>query len=49
MSDAWMSQILETGRALAAYRASWAITGGWALDLSLNRPTRTHADIDVAI
>lgn len=34
---------------LAAYRGQWAIAGGWAIDLFLERTTRPHADVDVAV
>ena len=49
MGEQWNSEVLEAGRALAEYHAEWAIAGGWALDLFLNRPTRAHADVDVAV
>jgi hypothetical protein len=48
-SETWLSGLLEVRRVLAAYQAGWAIAGGWALDLFLGRPTRAHADVDVAI
>lgn len=28
---------------------SWAIAGGWAIDLALGRVTRTHGDVDIAV
>ena len=34
---------------LAEFDRPWAICGGWTLDLFLNRVTRPHKDIDVAI
>ena len=34
---------------LAAYRGTWAIAGGWAIDFFLGRKTRAHADTDVAV
>jgi hypothetical protein len=34
---------------LKAYKGSWAIAGGWAIDLFLNKETRKHADIEVVI
>jgi hypothetical protein len=34
---------------LAAYDRPWAFCGGWAVDLFLNRVTRAHKDVDVAI
>jgi hypothetical protein len=35
--------------ALRDLDASWAVAGGWALDLALGRVTRPHADVDVAV
>lgn len=34
---------------LTANDISWAVAGGWALDLFLGRQTREHADLDLAI
>jgi hypothetical protein len=34
---------------LKAYRGTWAIAGGWAIDLFLNKETRKHSDIEVVI
>lgn len=34
---------------LAEYDWPWAFCGGWAVDLFLNRVTREHKDIDVAV
>jgi hypothetical protein len=34
---------------LAAFERPWYICGGWAIDLFLNRPTRAHKDVDVAL
>lgn len=34
---------------LEAYRGTWAIAGGWAVDLFLNKQTRKHSDIEVVI
>ncbi|MEA2936898.1 MAG: hypothetical protein QOC56_402 [Alphaproteobacteria bacterium] len=28
---------------------SWAVAGGWAIDLFLNRQTRTHKDVEIAV
>ncbi len=33
----------------SAYPGRWGICGGWAIDLFLNRPTRVHKDVDVAV
>lgn len=34
---------------LAGCSVPWCVAGGWALDLFLGRPTRPHADVDVAV
>jgi hypothetical protein len=34
---------------MAGFGAPWGIAGGWAVDLYLGRPTRPHADLDLAI
>jgi hypothetical protein len=39
----------STINALDAYSGRWAIAGGWAIDLFLERTTRPHADVDVAV
>ena len=36
-------------RLLADVRCRWGVAGGWALDLFLDRVTRKHQDIEVAI
>lgn len=37
------------GDALTAREIGWAIAGGWAIDLFLDRVTRPHADVDIAV
>ena len=34
---------------LNGYQHLWMVAGGWAIDLFLNRETRTHHDIEIAI
>jgi hypothetical protein len=34
---------------LARLRTPWWVCGGWAFDLFLNRETRRHDDLDVAV
>ena len=34
---------------LSKYEGQWMIAGGWAIDLFLNRMTREHQDIEIAI
>jgi len=31
------------------YKGKWMIAGGWAIDLFLNKQTRNHSDIEIAI
>lgn len=39
----------KVARLLGDVRCSWGVAGGWALDLFLDRVTREHQDIEVAI
>ena len=43
----------EVPRAVASlmtgYRGCWCIAGGWAIDLYLDRVTRDHEDIEIAV
>ena len=41
-----LAKIVDTMRPFAG---TWAIAGGWAIDLWLERQTRPHADVDVAV
>lgn len=41
--------IAAVADALRDLRATWAVAGGWAVDLALGRTTRAHADMDVAV
>jgi hypothetical protein len=34
---------------MQGFTLPWGICGGWALDLYLNRVTRNHKDVDMAI
>lgn len=47
MNDFTESQ--EVQHLLTNLRCTWGIAGGWALDLFLDRVTREHKDIEVAI
>jgi hypothetical protein len=40
---------LQLREIMAGYNKLWAVTGGWAIDLFLNRVTREHEDIEIAI
>ncbi len=39
----------EVGELFYGYRETWAIAGGWAIDLFLGEMTRTHSDIDIQV
>ena len=39
----------QVQRILIDLQCTWGVAGGWALDLFLDRPTRGHEDVDVAI
>lgn len=39
----------ELNSLLDGFAGSWWVCGGWALDLFLNRETRRHDDLDVAV
>lgn len=43
------ARVTEVGAFLAAFPRPWFISGGWAIDLFLNRVTRNHEDVDVAV
>jgi hypothetical protein len=36
-------------RLMSTYRGAWWIAGGWAIDLYVDRITRAHDDVDVAV
>lgn len=47
--DAWQPwSPQEAAAALDGLAVPWCVVGGWAIDLSLGRTTRSHADIEVA-
>jgi hypothetical protein len=37
------------GELMAEYSHQWGICGGWAIDLFLNRVTRPHKDVEIAV
>ena len=39
----------DVAELLSGFASPWWICGGWALDLFLNRETRRHDDLDVAV
>ena len=42
-------EILRTMSVMSGYGGTWGIAGGWAIDLFLDRQTRPHDDLDVAV
>lgn len=48
--DAEVSELVTTvERLMSPYTGTWALCGGWAVDSWLNRVTREHEDIDIAV
>jgi hypothetical protein len=43
------TEIQKVGPLLSDLSCQWFVCGGWAIDLFLNRVTRSHKDIDIAI
>ena len=41
--------VARVAELMATYGGAWAICGGWAVDAWLGRPTRDHADVDIAV
>jgi|SRR5579884_3160301 len=44
-----LSELHQAADTLAGVDAPWCFCGGWAIDLFLDRETRPHKDIDIAI
>ena len=49
MSNADFDDVIQAVKIFADYDRSWAVCGGWAIDLFLNRATRSHKDVDIAV
>jgi hypothetical protein len=49
MSDADFRDVIQAARLFKDYDRPWAVCGGWAIDLFLNRVTRPHKDVDFAV
>jgi hypothetical protein len=49
MNEAGFSEVFRAVRALDGYRLPWAVCGGWAIDLYLDRITRPHKDVDFVV
>lgn len=41
--------ILAFGQVMAGFPRPWFVSGGWVIDLFLDRVTRDHADLEVGI
>lgn len=41
--------VIQAAKLLEDYDRPWAVCGGWAIDLFLNRATRSHKDVDFAV
>ena len=48
MSEADFADVFQAAALFADYDRPWAVCGGWAIDLFLNRVTRPHKDVDFA-
>ena len=49
MSNDDFDDVIQAVKLLSDYDRSWAVCGGWAIDLFLNRATRSHKDVDIAV
>jgi len=49
MSNTDFNNVIQAVKLFADYDRPWAVCGGWAIDLFLNRITRSHKDIDFVI
>lgn len=49
MSNDDFGDVLQAVKLLGDYDRPWAVCGGWALDLFLNRVTRPHKDVDFVV
>lgn len=49
MIDTSFSAVLNAVRVLDGYDLPWAVCGGWAIDLFLDRITRPHKDVDFVV
>lgn len=43
------SQPLKVASVMRAFEPDWFVAGGWAIDLFLEKETRAHQDIEIAI
>jgi len=41
--------VAHIGEVMSTFQGTWALCGGWAVDVWLGRQTREHADIDITV
>jgi hypothetical protein len=49
MSNDDFDDVIQAVKVFDNYDRTWAVCGGWALDLFLNRVTRPHKDVDFVV
>jgi hypothetical protein len=49
MNDAGFGDVRNAVKVLDGYNRPWAVCGGWAIDLFLDRITRPHKDVDFVV
>ena len=49
MSESDFRDVHAAIQVFTEYNRPWAVCGGWAIDLHMDRVTRTHKDVDFAI
>lgn len=49
MNDFIPEPVAAVDRIMQGFRPKWCIAGGWAVDASLGRVTRSHSDVEVAV
>jgi hypothetical protein len=46
MSNVGFEDVIQAAKIFTDYDRPWAVCGGWAIDLFINRVTRVHNDVD---
>lgn len=49
MNEAGFEEVFQAAKVLDGYNLPWAVCGGWAIDLFLDRTIREHKDVDFAV
>ncbi len=49
MSSTDIDDVIQAVKVFEDYDRPWAVCGGWAIDLFLNRATRPHKDVDFVV